>query len=460
MTSAITSSLGALGLGSGIDSAGLVRDLAEAARAPRARQQAIAEDRNRAQVGAIASTISALDTFAGALKSLFDGQGFYGSLASGDDRSLGVALTDGARPPAGTVTVIIDRLASAQVAHGPVQTPGSASAGGGLMLTGGDGRVHTITVAPGASLSAIATAIGSAGAGVTARVATDAAGERLILSGDTGAANGFTLGRAPDAGADLQALVDGMTVTQAAVDAEIRVDGAPMRYADNVVDGAVPGVRLTLRSATTTPVAIRNEPPEATIRQLMGEFVSAFNSLRRALGDATAAGAEGGPGGPLAGDAGVRDLMRALGRLPQAMLADADPQATLSTLGIRTTRDGTLSLDTARFDAAYAADPDMVRAWLDPDRGDGTPGIASALAGLRDRFTARDGPLTASRDRYAGDARRLATLRERIDDDNARYRRTLERSFTAMDVQLTRLRAVQGYVSQQIAMWTAQGSRS
>lgn len=456
----LTNIASSLGIGSGIDTAALVRDLAEAARAPREAAILQAEARNRAQVSALASASSALDTFANALSSLFDGPGFYGTLKSSDESKIGVALRDGARPSDQPLVISVTRLAAEQVSRSATRAAADTAIGNGsIRMTTAKG-VFTVALTPGeTSLNDIASAINAADTGVTVSVAQDAAGYRLVMQGETGAANAFSLATVAGNSAALNSLITGTTSARAAANARIVMNGVTLDYATNVIETAAPGVRLTLRGVTTAAVTVTNEPPESTIRDLMTEYVSAYNQLRTALNSAVAPGAAGSSGGPLAGDSAIRDMMQSLARMNLTPLDSSGDVRTLSDLGIQTGRDGTLTFNTAKFDTAYAADPERVRAILDPATGsDTTPGIAGALDSIRDRLQDPDGPLAGSRKRYASAAETLTKSREKMEANDLVYRAQLEKSFTAMERQMVLLRSTQSYITQQIAAWNSSDS--
>ncbi|MDZ7588394.1 MAG: flagellar filament capping protein FliD [Parasphingorhabdus sp.] len=128
----------------------------------------------------------------------------------------------------------------------------------------------------------------------------------------------------------------------------------------------------------------------------------------------------------------------------------------MSSLGIRTERDGTLTLDSTRLDAIIAADPDAVGELLDPAIPSATqPGISGILNDIRDRLKASDGPLEISQKRYNAAREDLVRLRSRLDEDSARYETQLQQTYARMDGRLAALQATQAYLTQQIAAWNS-----
>jgi flagellar hook-associated protein 2 len=137
--------------------------------------------------------------------------------------------------------------------------------------------------------------------------------------------------------------------------------------ATNSFSDLIAGVQIDLKAAKPgTLVSIGLTRPTAAITQAMGDFVSAYNELVGVIGEATKAGT-GADAGALRGDAGVASLQRQLARLPTTILSSpGDGVHTLAEIGVRTNRDGTLSLDSARLASALASDPDGVEALFNP----------------------------------------------------------------------------------------------
>jgi flagellar hook-associated protein 2 len=108
--------------------------------------------------------------------------------------------------------------------------------------------------------------------------------------------------------------------------------------------------------------------PTAAIEQAVQDFVAAYNELAKMIAEATAAGSVG-EGGPLRGDLGVREMQRRLSQLSSTKLStEGDGPHTLAELGVRTNRDGSLSVDSTRLKAVLESDPDSVEAMFNPSQ--------------------------------------------------------------------------------------------
>ncbi|MEO0441331.1 MAG: flagellar filament capping protein FliD [Pseudomonadota bacterium] len=450
-----------IGAGSGINSSQVVEDLVQATRAPRELQLAQKENLNSARISAIASASSALDTFAQALTELLDGQGFAGELVSSDPAIATVSFIDGVRPVGLPARMEVSQLASPQRLVSGASADSAVAVGEGTVtITTGEGAFDVVIDDTNNSLAGLASAINASESGITATVITDNSGARLVLEGEEGLDNGFSVSASGPASLQAFAYSDAtpgsMTKVADAANSVITVDGIQMTNSSNDIDGAITGVRLNLLSAEVgTEIIISGDQPTTTVGNLVNEFVDAYNLLRTGLNDATAPGVEGASGGPLAGDIGVRDMVRSLSRLTSTSLTDSGPYQTLADVGVKTNIDGTLEVDQARLSAVLEEDPDAVAKMLEPAvQDDLNPGIAGALQTIRDNLQSDNGSLVTSRERYDAVAESLVTQRERLNDSIERYRTQLSRTFSDMDRQLAVINATQSYLTQQIAVWS------
>jgi flagellar hook-associated protein 2 len=452
----------ALGIGSGINTSQLVADLVAAARDPKQSVIDSSATTNNARISALASAKSSLSTFSTALSDLLKSTDYSGQPVSNDETIATVGLITGGVPTGLPAQLEVRQLAKAQVLQSAPLSAASATAGTGtLTLTVGATSVDVTLASPANTLADLASAINSKKAGVTASVVTDTNGARLVLKGTTGADQAFTLIAGPDADADLQRFTfdgaaGGMTKSQSAQNALITLDNVDMEFTSNEVTTAVPFVRIDLnKAAPGTLVTLATNQPTATMSQLVQEYVQAYNTLKTALNASTAAPVSGSGGGVLSGDGGIRDMSNHLGRLVNTTLSSDGVYKTLADLGVSTNRDGTLTLDTKRLDAAIAANPEAVTQMLNPAVPDADhPGIAGALKSVTDYLNATNGPLASSASIYDKLKASLADRQERLDEQMGSYEERLTLTYTAMQTKLLALRATQSYLTQQISVWT------
>ncbi len=452
-----TSISASLGFGSGIDTVALVNDLASASRAPKiARFETLARA-NAAKISALAQARSDLDGFTSSLGEVVA----LGTLRSqptvSDDTALSATAGAGVRLGDLSGEITIKRLAQSQTVYSGFLAAASDPVGQGNMTLTVGGTAHSIIINAGNdSLSGLADAINAVNSGVRASIITDSTGSRLVIKGGTGADNAFTL--TADTGADpaldrfaYSGTGGQMTLGQAAGDAQFTLDGVAFSRPTNTVSDVLPGVTLTLKKANAgVPVAIGSRRPTDTIRQTITDFVGVFNTLKRDIAAArTATG----------GDSAMRSLDQNMSALVAQAVTSSAAINSLSDIGVGTNRDGTLSINAAKLEAALTANPDAVEALFNPLR-DAThneasdPGIALALKAIKERVNGDGGVLTGLRSRLDKEASAIAKNRATTETREDAYRARLEKQFGSMDARIGALRATQSYLTQQIKIWS------
>jgi flagellar hook-associated protein 2 len=184
-------------------------------------------------------------------------------------------------------------------------------------------------------------------------------------------------------------------------------------------------------------------PDSDAARSALQGFVTAYNGALNALRTVSAYNAETRTAAALNGDATVRSLAS------QLRGAVGDAFESLSALGIKSSKDGSLSLDTAKLDAALADNPAAVADAFDKD-------ITSTLgANLTERLDAAlngsDGSLNARTKSLDARLKLLATDRERLDVRMERVEEGYRRQFTALDGLVAQLQGTSSFLQQQLA---------
>jgi flagellar hook-associated protein 2 len=377
MVSSIATSLG---IGSGIDSVALVDQLAEASRAPKEAVIKQREDTNTARISALGKASGGIDAFASALTALISGGTLFTQPTSSDSNVLTATALPGARIGSLSAQIEVSQLAQAQsLVSEHVADLNAAVGQGTLTLTTSAGPVDIVIDATNDNLVGLARAINVKNVGVTASIVEDSNGARLVLKSGTGAAKAFTLATAGDAAGLGRFAYDpnvagGMTRAQQAQDAIVKLDGVQINRPTNSVSDLITGITINLKTAKPgTAITLGAARPTEAIKQGVADFVGAYNELKTILDEATAIGTGSSATGPLRGDNGIREMQRQLARLSATKLSSAGGPSTLAEIGVRTERNGTLTLDTARLDAMLLADPDGVEALFNPGQQSDNP---------------------------------------------------------------------------------------
>ena len=126
-----------------------------------------------------------------------------------------------------------------------------------------------------------------------------------------------------------------------------------------------------------------------------------------------------------------------------------DAFAELSALGVKSNKDGSLTIDTAKLDTALAADPAAVTRLFDKDAvgslgnvlGQRLEGAVAANTGLLDTRT------KALNDRLKG----VASDRERLNVRMTKVEESYRRQYTALDSLVAQLQTTSSFLSQQLS---------
>ncbi|MDR2697014.1 MAG: flagellar filament capping protein FliD [Holophagales bacterium] len=144
--------------------------------------------------------------------------------------------------------------------------------------------------------------------------------------------------------------------TTAAQNAKFTLNGVEIERSSNTITDAVDGVTLTLNKADSSKTINLNVSLDKdSIVKAYQDVVSKFNSAYQAYKNAS------GKGGIFAGDLSMQSIFSQLrSSLTGVIEEGGNIQGSSATLGLKTERDGTLSLDTKKLEEALKENPDLV----------------------------------------------------------------------------------------------------
>ena len=415
------------GIGSKLDVNGIVEQLMALERRP---LQALdrKEARFQAQLSAFGTLKSSLASFQSAVQALNDVNKFQAYKAS--IGATGVATVTAANSAVpGSYSLEVTQLAQAQKLVALGQTSTSAAIGAGTLtfefgtISGGAfdavtgrytgasfaaGGAGAKTVTIGASnntLAGIRDAINAAKIGVTASIVNDGSGTpyRLALSvADTGADMSLRISVAGDAA--LSSLIahdpagtQNLAETVSAHNAAFEVDGVAITKPKNTVNDVIEGVTLNLLSANAgTPTTVTVARDSGAIKTSVDALAKAYNELNATIRNVSAFNAATKQGTVLQGDVTVITLQsRIRSTLSNALTGISGSYNNLSQIGVAFQKDGTLSVDAAKFEAALADSPNDIAA-LFASLGKSTDGAVRHL-GATDATKAGNYAVSVSR---------------------------------------------------------------
>lgn len=447
-------SISALGIGSGLDLSGLLNQL-EAAERQRLVPIVQQKQSYEAKISAYGRLESGLTKFQDAIKKLEKADTYGATKSSVNNDVLSVAASSNLAP--GTYNVNVSQLArSYSVAtHGVADKNQALGSGpGDVVLTLGDGTVHTIELADGkTSLEDIRRAINSAQSDVQASIINDGSGtpHRLVLSStktgtDAGIAN-ISYGGALTG----QMSID--TATElTAQNASFTINGIQISSQTNQVEGAIEGVTLALAQEGTATITVSRDQ-DSIVDSIKG-FVDAYNELQKTITSLNHFDSSGGASGQLLGDSGLRTVQS---QLRQAMSAATEGTGAFNRLfevGIEVELNGQLKLNEDKLRSLVNDDLNDVRAFFSGVND--AKGFAALTNQTVDNLLHKEGPL----------ASRIEGLKTSIKRTEDRYMReeelilnTVERyrkQFAQMDSLVATMNSTSAYLQQQFSMLSAQ----
>jgi flagellar hook-associated protein 2 len=444
------------GLSSGLDTTSLITQLMAAEAAP--------QNLLKAQVTTANTVISSLQGLNARMATLADAAttaAKAGSLdlysATSSTTGLSVAVATGAS--AGELQVVVSALAQRQVGvSAAMSTWPSPST---ITIVGHSGTPLEITPASN-SLDDVASAINSSTAGVTAsKVASgiDGSGNALyrlqFSSKATGADSAFRIyrGTAADASDATDVLkAPGSAVIRTAQDASVILwKGTSAEQvitsASNTFSDLLPGVTVTASAVSTDPVTIAVSRDDSKITAVAKGIVDGISSAFVLIAAQTAvstttdtSGKSTTSAGVFAGDGDVRNIRQKTLDAASTPIDGHSP----SEYGIVLTRDGTITFDADKFTAALAANPTTVMGAVQTIA---TRLAATAMA-ASDKYT---GTLTM---KITGDQTQVTSLGDQISAWDVRLasrKTTLQRTYSAMEVLLSNMKAQSSALTAQLS---------
>ncbi|MGO4102390.1 flagellar filament capping protein FliD [Leifsonia sp. YAF41] len=368
------------------------------------------------------------------------------SLNSATSSSTKVSVTAAPGVAAGQLDLTVNALAQAQKSVTGImqQWPETPPV---LTITGKDGVAHTIT-ANSASLDDVVSAVNKSDSGVTAtKVSVGGGSFRIQFTsktvGEDGAFSVSTASVAPELA---------LTEIQKASDASITIwAGTPaaqiITSKTNTFADVLPGVSVTVSGVSVDPVTISITRDDEANSKAAGALVAALSEIfaeiaaKAAITTKTdASGSTTTTGGPFTGDSTVRDAKQKIISAATAPVNGKSP----SEFGIVITKKGTVEFDADKFKAAMLKDPVATQAAAQEIAAR----VAAAGKIVSDKY---DGTLST---KITGQESEVKILGNQVDSWDRRLtsrRSSLERIYSSLEVQLSRLNSQQNYISSQLA---------
>ena len=351
-TSSIVNTLGA---GSGIDVKALAQGLVDAEKIPRKERIDAKIAKTEAKITGFSAIKYALSELKNAFAKLNDASEFAAIKPSNTQASaFGVTASSSAQ--AGSYGIEVLQTAQAQrTASGSFAertTPLNGGSAFTLNLTLGGVSQDPIAVTT-ATPAGMVSAINGADLGVTAQLINTGSGFNVVLTGETGATQSFTMG-SDDGSGNAVADVGFTNHLQTATDANFKVNGLTVTRSTNSISDVIDGVTLDLYTNTTGAARLDLNRETTGIKDNLKGLVTAYNDFEETLKILGDSGSEVEEfGGALAGESllqtvrtQVRDFIINNSSSPGTNIKAARD------VGISFDRNGKLTLDETKLDKA------------------------------------------------------------------------------------------------------------
>ena len=389
------------GLGSGLDTEGMITKLMAIEAAPLTQLQS-KQVKASAKISAWGTVKSAVAEFQTATQAMQSATAFNSLKGTSSDETV-ASVTTTSQSKAGSASIAVTQLAQA----GKTMLAGTFTAGQTIntlstastitlqfgTITGASGPTATFTpdssvtakvinIRANATLEQAVEDINKAAVGVKARTVSTPAGLKVVVESlSTGGKTDMRINTATGIlnsgsnafGVDPTSVGAVGTDLVHGQDAKYTVDDVPISSKTNTITDALPGSTITLKgvSAAGKKANLTVATDTSGVKTQLEAFVKAYNELDKTLRSLSAYGESPGKGqapvggGALSGDSTIRAIqieMRAM--FNQAIPGAPKGYSSMVDIGVTFAKDGTLSLDSTKLNTALTNNPDGVRQLL------------------------------------------------------------------------------------------------
>ena len=381
-----TDYLSALNAGSGLNVTQIVDALVDAERVPKQQKIDDAKETATVKISALGSLKNELSVFQTNTAAL-DGQ--IGLALSSSTSNVKLSRTDSSLASEFSHTINVSSIAAGQVLNFDNGGSGFASTtadigidsltidlgtwGAGPAFTS-NGTSTSLSLTTGAtSLSDVRDAINNAAIGVTASIIEVSTGSySLMVKSPEGAENAMRITTSLSGAAvgvmkydpeNTGSFADTATEVVSASDAAFTIDGISVTRSSNTITDLFSGITLELDNVSASDMGtnqvISSRYSETDALATLETVVSEINYLLSFLKEQSKPGTNGEDGGPLHGDHFIRYTENKIKNLTSTAIAGYDDEEIyLSSFGVVTELDGTLSIDETRFREYFDSNPE------------------------------------------------------------------------------------------------------
>ena len=364
--------------GSGLNITQIVDSLVDAEKTPQKEMIETKISENNTSISAIAEIKNSLSTLSTSLKSLV---GNTSLKPSSNSTSISVELTNPSKANTLDSSITVSSLATGQtLAFTGYASSETVVGGGTLVLERGDWSSgsfvasstvssKSLTVLSTDTLASLRDKINSLSYDVTASIVGAGDGTyNLVLKSSTGVGNALRVSATESpVGSGLSSIdnttTNGTKQKIAGSDAAINVDGMSLTRTTNTIDDLFEGYTVNLINTTSSTAKLTSTVDTTTAKTNLQALVDSVNKLKTVLNDKTFRGSASAEPGELAADPAVRSLKNQIeNNIKSSLTGFGADGVYLSNLGVRTNKDGTLSLNSRILETELKNNPSSLDA--------------------------------------------------------------------------------------------------
>ena len=364
--------------GSGLNITQIVDSLVEAEQAPQEDQIQDKINVKNTAISAIGEVKSSLSVLSSSLTNLV---GKTSLSVSSNSTAISATITDPSKAKTLNSSVTISTLATGQtLAFSGYSSTTDIVGAGSLVLERGDWSSgsfvansstasKSLTVDSTDTLASLRDKINALDYGVTANIiGTGDDTFTLVLKSNEGKENALRITATENPSGSGLSSIDNSTTNSskqkiAGVDASIIVDGMTLTRSSNEISDLFDGYTVNLISTTSTTANITSSVDTATATTNLQTLVTSINDLKKVLNAKTFRGDSTSEKGALANDTVINGLKKQIEALTTTPLSGFGATSVyLSNLGVRTERDGELTLNTKVLEEELKSNPSSLDA--------------------------------------------------------------------------------------------------
>lgn len=448
------------GVGSGLDLEAIITATVDAENLPKLQNFQEKESKLTVELSSVSAVKSSLSSLDDIIKKLADEDNFNKRTSTITQPESGnlisVSTTSNSTP--GNFDVEVMQLAQgsrAVMADGLyTSTDDVVTASGGTLTYSAGSDTFDITLAAGATLEDLRTAINEASDnfGVSANIINDGTSSKLVLtSNTTGSGNDLSVTSDTAELDNVSTLANdgitagglGIAAADQAQDAIIEVDSISISSDTNTFTDAIQDltIKVLKESENNETAGISVDVDKAKVTENINSFITAFNNVIGTIDYHTSAE------GSLSGDSAMRSLKGQLVNVLSTVVSGAGNFESLYDIGLGLNRDGELekeSIVRSLSDALTEGYADVGSLFTSTD------GIASKFSDLIDNYIESDGALKYRQDSLNKEISKLESDRESHDYRMEQLEVTLRKQYSSLDVLISQMKSTGDYLSTQL----------